>query len=200
MSLRISHLWRRLLIQAACLIAMLALAMILGAGLAQPALAQEDVGKEPGPLLKGRAIAEGLWEGLNGPDFTEDEGEGQNGGEGSGDGSGEGSGNGGSGSEGGSSDSSGGGWDSSGSGGMSEEASQGRFGPWTGLINLLLGLLSAAGGIGIASGIGLLATAGGRESQIEVGKKVLEGSFGGFLIGTMSIPIYEVITRVVVGF
>lgn len=185
---------RRLLLPATYLIAAIVLAVILAAGVAQPALAQEDE-KEPGPLTKGWVAGKGFLDGLTGPDFNDDSGSGsedEQSGDDSG-GSGEGSANGG--SSGG-----GGDWDSSGSDDMSEEANQGRFGPWTGLINLLLGLLSAAGGIGIASGIGLLATAGGRESQIEAGKKVLEGSFGGFLIGTMSIPVYEVITRVVVGF
>lgn len=198
MTLRISHLLRRLLPPATYLIATLMLAVILAAGVAQPALAQEAEGgeQEPGPLTKGWVAGKAFLDGVTGPDVRDDSGSGSKddqGGEGSGNGSGEGSSDGGG-------NGGGGDWDSSGSGGMSEEASQGRFGPWTGLINLLLGLLSAAGGIGIASGIGLLATAAGRESQIEVGKKVLEGSFGGFLIGTMAIPVYEVVTRVVVGF
>lgn len=198
MTLRISHLLRRLLLPITYLIATMVLAVILAAGVSQPALAQEDKGgeQEPGALTKGWVAGKAFLDGLTGPDSNDDSGSGdgdQNSGEGSGNGSGEGSSDGGG-------NAGGGDWESSGSGGMSEEASQGRFGPWTGIINLLLGLLTAAGGIGIASGIGLLATAAGRESQIETGKKVLEGSFGGFLIGTMAIPVYEVVTRVVVGF
>ena len=188
---------RKLLIFAASLMAMTLLAGVLTVSIAQPALAQqeEEGGEEPGSLAKGWAAAEGFLDGVTGPDFSDDSGSSDS----SGDGSGEGSGGNGSDEGSGSSDSGGGGWGSSGMPGMSEEAQSGEFGPWSGLIALLSGLLLFAGGIGIASGIALLATAAGRESRIEVGKKLLEGSALGFFIGTLAIPLYNILTNVVVG-
>lgn len=74
------------------------------------------------------------------------------------------------------------------------------FGPWNSLITFLLTILGAVAGAGIAVGIGLLALAAGRQEHIEAGKKMIEGSFGGFLIGTMAVAIFDVIVKVVVGF
>lgn len=74
------------------------------------------------------------------------------------------------------------------------------FGPWNSLLTFLLTLVGAAGGVGIAAGIGMLAMAGGRQEQIEKGKNMIEGSFGGVLIGIMAVGIFDVIVRVVVGF
>lgn len=74
------------------------------------------------------------------------------------------------------------------------------FGPWNSLLTFLLSLVAAAGGVGIAAGIGMLALAGGRQEYIEKGKNLIEGSFGGVLIGIMAVAVFDIIVKVVVGF
>ena len=81
----------------------------------------------------------------------------------------------------------------------SEEAQNGMYGAWTPIINVMKTCIMAAGGVGIATSLVVLATAGPRKDKHELGMYMLEGSSGGVLLALLVDPIYGLLTRLVVG-
>lgn len=70
-------------------------------------------------------------------------------------------------------------------------ALQGPYGFWTPLVDLLKGLVLAAGGVGIVVGLAVKATAAGNQDRQALGNRLIEGAIAGLFVGLLAVAIYE---------
>lgn len=64
---------------------------------------------------------------------------------------------------------------------------------WDPIINLLQGVLAAAGGLGLLIGVALKAVAGPDENKHAMSHKLIGASLGGVAIAAMAQDIYNLI-------
>lgn len=74
-----------------------------------------------------------------------------------------------------------------------------QYGPFTGLITLLKGLIIGAGGIGALIGLGFISVAGPNSDLHERGVKILGGSLLGVFVGLLASPIYGLFSTLIEG-
>lgn len=75
----------------------------------------------------------------------------------------------------------------------------GEYGPWTNPINILQGLVVAAGSIGVLLGLAVIASAGANSERIKFGVHLIEGAGAGLFLGLMAEPIYGLLGKLVMG-
>lgn len=74
-----------------------------------------------------------------------------------------------------------------------------QYGPFTGLIGLLQGLVIGASSIGALIGLAFIATAGPNSDLHERGLKILGGAFSGIFLGLLASPIYGLLETLIEG-
>lgn len=70
---------------------------------------------------------------------------------------------------------------------------QGKYGFWTSIINLLQGLVLAAGGLGFTVGLAMKASAGHNQDRHALANKLMEGSVVGLFVGLLAVAGYNLL-------
>ena len=69
----------------------------------------------------------------------------------------------------------------------------GGYGPWGTVIDVLRGLLIAAGGLGFVVGMAVKGAAAGNADRQELGNRLMEGAIVGLFVGLLGEAIYNLI-------
>jgi hypothetical protein len=69
----------------------------------------------------------------------------------------------------------------------------GGYGPWGTVIDVLRGLLIAAGGLGFVLGMAVKGAAAGNADRQELGNRLMEGAIVGLFVGLLGEAIYNLI-------
>jgi hypothetical protein len=69
----------------------------------------------------------------------------------------------------------------------------GEYGPWGTIIDILRGLLIAAGGLGFVLGMAVKGAAAGNAERQELGNRLMEGAIVGLFAGLLGEAIYNLI-------
>jgi hypothetical protein len=69
----------------------------------------------------------------------------------------------------------------------------GGYGPWGTVIDILRGLLIAAGGLGLVLGMAVKGAAAGSADRQELGNHLMEGAIVGLFVGLLGEAIYNLI-------
>jgi hypothetical protein len=69
----------------------------------------------------------------------------------------------------------------------------GEYGPWGTIIDILRGLLIAAGGLGFVLGMAVKGAAAGNADRQELGNRLMEGAIVGLFVGLLGEAIYNLI-------
>ena len=69
----------------------------------------------------------------------------------------------------------------------------GGYGPWGTVIDVLRGLLIAAGGLGLVLGMAVKGAAAGNADRQELGNRLMEGAIAGLFVGLLGEAIYNLI-------
>ena len=67
------------------------------------------------------------------------------------------------------------------------------YGPWGTVIDVLRGLLIAAGGLGFVLGMAVKGAAAGNADRQELGNRLMEGAIVGLFVGLLGEAIYNLI-------
>jgi hypothetical protein len=67
------------------------------------------------------------------------------------------------------------------------------YGPWGTVIDVLRGLLIAAGGLGLVLGMAVKGAAAGNADRQELGNRLMEGAIVGLFVGLLGEAIYNLI-------
>jgi hypothetical protein len=69
----------------------------------------------------------------------------------------------------------------------------GGYGPWGTIIDILRGLLIAAGGLGFVLGMAVKGAAAGNADRQELGNRLMEGAIVGLFVGLLGEAVYNLI-------
>jgi hypothetical protein len=69
----------------------------------------------------------------------------------------------------------------------------GGYGPWATVIDILRGLLIAAGGLGFVVGMAVKGAAAGNTDRQELGNRLIEGAIVGLFVGLLGEAIYNLV-------
>jgi hypothetical protein len=69
----------------------------------------------------------------------------------------------------------------------------GGYGPWGTVIDILRGLLIAAGSLGLVLGMAVKGAAAGNADRQELGNRLMEGAIVGLFVGLLGEAIYNLI-------